>query len=231
MRYQKFSYTTNLTLGEELGIEDPKDAVAIFYKRQLLGENEPRFKLKQDDTNLYDWAVDNYLLNADLYDHHSSLYFVDDHRFSTFLLFEHIDLSVENATYAYYRQQIGSLYDKLKPYTFLGITSSSYWKFLPYLIDTNHPLELVAVRDNVWYKSSVPAVFPNNTFNHKAVEEFVYDVYYNRIKPAVRSATVPQNPFNNGIKELVGSNFEEETSQDGQEYLIMFYGDWNPRCK
>jgi thiol-disulfide isomerase/thioredoxin len=62
-------------------------------------------------------------------------------------------------------------------------------------------------------------------------ENFVYDVYYNRIEPFVKSEPLPTEPHQNGLITLVGRNIDEIVNQPGHEYFIMFYADWNPRCK
>ena len=231
MRYQKFGYTTNLTLAEELGIENPKNAVAIYYKRQMLNANEPKFlEKKNDKLNNYEWAVENYLLNVDLYDLHSSLYYTHEHKFLTVLLFNEIDLSSHNSTIAFYRDQLNSLYDDLHLYTFLAIASSDHWKFLPYKLDTQHPVELAILKDQQWYKASDKVMDTNNIFNHDVVVEFVHDVYYNRTLPFVLSEQIPKKPFKNGVMHLVGKNFEEEITKEGQDFFIMFFTTWNPNC-
>lgn len=62
-------------------------------------------------------------------------------------------------------------------------------------------------------------------------EDFVYDVYYDRIEPFVKSEPLPAESHQNGIITLVGRNIDEIVNQPGHEYFIMFYADWNPRCK
>lgn len=228
MRYVNFAYTTNIQLGEKLGLKNPKNGIAIFYKREMLGNSENKFLEKQDDSTLYQWVTNNYLLDVDVYSLPSSLYYVDEYRFITMLVFRQINLKEPNPNIVYFRNRMGAMYEKLKPYTFLALASEDHWKFLAEKIDSQNPVELVAFKDLKWYKSEVPIMRANFTFDAEVLENFVHDVYYNRIPEFVKSEPFPEQEYDSGIRNLVGRNFEQEINKPGEEYIIMFYTEWNP---
>lgn len=152
MRYLNFMFTTNTKLGQQLGIANPNNTVALFYTEQLLGPDEPRFVVKDTDETLFVWVYKHYLLPVDVYTLHSSLLYEADPKQITMLVVDKIDLSSFNSTVVYYRTELSKLASKLSPFTHVAIASVAEWKFLPYKLDTKHPVELAALKDQQWHK-------------------------------------------------------------------------------
>mmetsp|Transcript_25431 Transcript_25431/g.22593 ORF Transcript_25431/g.22593 Transcript_25431/m.22593 type:complete len:231 (+) Transcript_25431:164-856(+) len=229
MRYISFAYTKNITIGEELGLINSNDGVALFYKRQMLNSTEPRFIEKLIPSNkVFDFVRKNYILTVDIYDKYNSLWYDTEHQFITMISFENFNFTRDDANIAYYRTEVEKLNEKLHLYSHLAIVSEEDWKFIPNLLDTSKSIELVASKNNKWYKSLHPVVTPQNTFDPQVFEEFVYDVYYDRISPFVKSEATPQKNMTNGILTLVGSNMDKFVTQPGHESIVMLYVNWNP---
>ncbi|CAI2364917.1 unnamed protein product [Moneuplotes crassus] len=229
-RYVNFAYTLNTTLGEELGLEDPTNAVAFFYKQEMMNHTETKILRKTNSSEtIYQFVKENHNLPIDLYTKYSDLYY-DSEKMMTLLLFDKIDLSKENKAVSFYRTHLSGIYEDLKNKTQFAVSSEDEWRHLNYLLDTSREVELVARKNQQWYKSLAPVSSSLDPFNFTLVKEFIDDVYYDRIEPFVRS----QEPFvknnTNGIINLVGRNFNEFTNQTGHEFIIMFYVPWNPRC-
>jgi hypothetical protein len=69
------------------------------------------------------------------------------------LSFEDIDLTKENSVVGLYRNELNLLYPKLNSYSYLAVTSENHWKFISNLLHTSRSVELVALKDQKWYKS------------------------------------------------------------------------------
>ena len=232
MRYVEFIYTTNTTLGEILGLETPENAVALFYKRQLLNSTEPRFVERKDkNQNIFHFVSDHIILTVDIYDKYNDLFYKSGEKIVTMVSFEKFDYEKNKNSIAYYRTEMEKLNDKLHLYTDLAIVSEDDWRFTTNMLDLSKSVELIAVKNLKWYKSLQPVVTPQNTFDPVVFEEFVYDVYYDRIDPFVKSEPVPENNYTNGILNLVGKNIDKFVTQPGHESIVMLYVTWNPRCK
>ena len=230
MRYLNFMFTTNIKLGTELGIASPNNTIALFYTEQILGPDEPKFVVKDTNETLFVWVYKHYLLPVDIYTLHSSLFYEANPKQITMLILDKIDLTNNNSTLVYYRTELNKLADQLSPLTHIAIASQAEWKFLPYKLDTKHPVELASLKDQQWHKWLSKVIGSDLSFKPEVFVNFTQDVYHNRTVPFVMSQPVPAQKFKNGIMQLVGSNFEAELARPGHEFFIMFSVTWNPRC-
>ena len=190
-----------------------------------------KFVIKANNDTLYQWVYENYLLPVDIYTKYSSLFYDINPKQITMLIFDKIDLKSYNSTIANYRSELNKLVDKLNPYSHIAITSQDEWKFLSYKLDTKHPVEAAALKDQQWYKSLDKVILSDLSFIPEVFEKFAEDVFLNKTIPFVRSQPIPDQKFKNGVMQLVGVDFEQELKRPGQEFFIMFTVTWNPQCR
>ena len=233
MRYQNFAYTNNISIATDFGLTQPKNGIALFYKRELLSQDEPRFVeyLDRSET-LNNWGLTNYLLPVDKYDKFTDLFYTNKYKFKTMLMFEDLSTTMYSpySNLTLYRDYLTQSLPNVGNMTELCLLSETDFKFLYSMLDPHHYVELVAFKNGKWYKSLTNVMTSDNEFRPEVLEQFVQDVYYNHITPFVRSQPLPEEEYKDGIMQVVGSNIDTKLDQPGQEYLIMFYVDWNPRC-
>lgn len=48
---------------------------------------------------------------------------------------------------------------------------------------------------------------------------------------ALKSESIPAEPFENGLRKLVGDNFDEIVNDQNKDVLVFFYAPWCGHCK
>jgi protein disulfide isomerase len=64
-----------------------------------------------------------------------------------------------------------------------------------------------------------------------SIKKFVADWKAKTISPVYKSAEIPAEPFENGVRVVVGKNFDEVVMDTTKDVLVEFYAPWCGHCK
>lgn len=67
--------------------------------------------------------------------------------------------------------------------------------------------------------------------SYSALKSFASDWKNGKVSSYLKSENVPANSFDNGVRVLVGNNFEEIVMDSNKDVLVEFYAPWCGHCK